>query len=179
MQSTCLLDGSQRTVSFNSVTLYCTLYIMIQIHSQLDFHLERGESPPLCNSRRRNHEVWSNREEGSGHCSICKSFSVSKCLPLTSRQNLRILCIKKKKIQYLCIEMTYSLRAFAKLSTFCSSKFVVGSSKARIPQFRQKVSASAKRIKMDARTCKTEVVRVTTNNGTTTKSIMLEIDKDQ
>ena len=97
MQSTCLLDGSQRTVRFNSVTFYCTLYIVIQIHSQLDFHLERGESLPLCNSRRRNHVVWSNREEGSGHCSICKSFSVSKCLPLTSRHNLRILCIKKKE----------------------------------------------------------------------------------
>ena len=28
----------------------------------------------LCNSRRRNHEVWSHREEGPGHCSISKKL---------------------------------------------------------------------------------------------------------
>ena len=32
------------------------------------------ESPALCNSRRRNHEVWSHREEGPGHCSISKEL---------------------------------------------------------------------------------------------------------
>ena len=28
------------------------------------------ESPALCNSRRRNHEVWSHRDGGPGHCLI-------------------------------------------------------------------------------------------------------------
>ena len=32
------------------------------------------ESPGLCNSRRWNHDVWSHREEGPGHCSISKNI---------------------------------------------------------------------------------------------------------
>ena len=47
----------------------------------------RGQLPALCNPRRRNHEVWSHREEEPGHCSLSKNSSVSKCLPLTSREN--------------------------------------------------------------------------------------------
>ena len=39
---------------------------MVRFLPQLKFHLERGESPGLCNSRRRNHEVWLDREEGLG-----------------------------------------------------------------------------------------------------------------
>ena len=34
------------------------------------------KSPAFCNSRRRNHEVRSRREEGPGQCSISKNFSV-------------------------------------------------------------------------------------------------------
>ena len=30
---------------------------MAQSHPQLNFHIDRGESPALCNSRRRNHKV--------------------------------------------------------------------------------------------------------------------------
>ena len=33
-----------------------------------------NDSAALCNSRRRNHEVWSHLEEGPGHCSISKTF---------------------------------------------------------------------------------------------------------
>ena len=46
--------------------------------AKLSFRVRR--IPALCNSRRRNHEVWSHREEGPGHCSISKkllSFQIS------------------------------------------------------------------------------------------------------
>lgn len=46
----------------------------------------------------------------------------------------------------------YLRRAAAKLSEFGPSKFVVGSSSAKIPQFRQKVSARANLIISEART---------------------------
>lgn len=42
--------------------------------------------------------------------------------------------------------------AAARLSEFGQSRFVVGSSSASIPQFKQKVSANANRIISDART---------------------------
>lgn len=44
-------------------------------------------------------------------------------------------------------------RASAKLALFSASRLVVGSSSARMPQFRQKVSASAKRMIRHASTC--------------------------
>ena len=50
------------------------VWSVVRINPQLNFHLEWGESPALCNSRRRNHEMWSHREEGPGHCSISKEF---------------------------------------------------------------------------------------------------------
>jgi len=49
---------------------------------------------------------------------------------------------------------TYSTSAYARLSIFSRSRFVVGSSSARTPQFKQNVSASASRIISDARTYK-------------------------
>ena len=33
-------------------------------------NLELGRSLAFCDSRRRDNEVWSNREEGPGYCSI-------------------------------------------------------------------------------------------------------------
>lgn len=47
---------------------------------------------------------------------------------------------------------TYLNRAAARLSLLGPSRFVVGSSSARIPQLRQKVSANANRMMSDART---------------------------
>lgn len=44
-------------------------------------------------------------------------------------------------------------KADARLSAFGVSRFVVGSSRARIPQLRQKVSARASRMMRDANTC--------------------------
>lgn len=44
--------------------------------------------------------------------------------------------------------------ASAKAALFSASRFVVGSSSARMPQCRQKVSASANRMRRQARTCK-------------------------
>lgn len=46
----------------------------------------------------------------------------------------------------------YLNRAAARLSAFGPSKFVVGSSNARIPQLRQKVSAKANLMISEART---------------------------
>ena len=49
--------------------------LMVRIHPQLNYHLESEEkSPAHCDSRRMNHEVWSRREEGPGHCSISKKL---------------------------------------------------------------------------------------------------------
>jgi len=56
---------------------------------------------------------------------------------------IKLILIKKK---------TYSERAPAKLSEFTLSKFVVGSSNARIPQFLLNVSANAILIIKQART---------------------------
>ena len=36
--------------------------------------VERGESPAVCNSRRRNHEVRSHQKEGPRQCSISKKL---------------------------------------------------------------------------------------------------------
>lgn len=55
---------------------------------------------------------------------------------------------------------TYSIRAQARFEMFSLSKLVVGSSNAKIPQFKQKVSASANRIINDARTCKNQNTKV-------------------
>ena len=46
----------------------------VEEHPQASFDLARGESPALCNSRRRNHEVWSHREAVPGHCSISEKI---------------------------------------------------------------------------------------------------------
>lgn len=54
----------------------------------------------------------------------------------------------------------YWTRALAKLSTLCRSKLVVGSSRAKIPQFRQKVSARANRITNEANTFCPALTRV-------------------
>ena len=48
--------------------------------------------------------------------------------------------------------VTYSTRAPARLSIFSLSRLVVGSSSAKIPQFRQNVSARARRMIRDAKT---------------------------
>ena len=50
------------------------LWSVVRVPPQLNFHSEGGESPVFCNSRRRNHEVWSRREEGPGQCSITKEL---------------------------------------------------------------------------------------------------------
>ena len=50
------------------------LWSKVRIYPQLNFRLERKESLALCNFRRKNHEVWSLREEGPGHCSISKKL---------------------------------------------------------------------------------------------------------
>ena len=42
---------------------------------QLNFRLQYEESLAFCNSRCWNHEMWSHREEGPGHCSISKKLS--------------------------------------------------------------------------------------------------------
>ena len=57
--------------------------------------LRMGESPALCNSRRMNHEVWSHREEGPGHCSISKK--ASQCPGFYFLHLGRIICTKKEK----------------------------------------------------------------------------------
>ena len=49
---------------------------------------------------------------------------------------------------------TYSTNACARLSMLSLSRFVVGSSKASIPQFKQNVSARARRMIRDASTYK-------------------------
>jgi hypothetical protein len=54
-------------------------------------------------------------------------------------------------VRYCCLK-EYLNRAAARLSAFGPSRFVVGSSKANMPQFRQKVSASASLIISEART---------------------------
>lgn len=54
-------------------------------------------------------------------------------------------------VRYYCLK-EYLNRAAARLSAFGPSRFVVGSSKANMPQFRQKVSASASLIISEART---------------------------
>jgi len=46
-----------------------------------------------------------------------------------------------------------ALSASARLWELSASRLVVGSSSARMPQFRQKVSASARRMMRQARTC--------------------------
>jgi hypothetical protein len=51
---------------------------------------------------------------------------------------------------------THSANAVLRLSTFSLSKFVVGSSRANIPQFALKVSARAIRIIREARTYETK-----------------------
>lgn len=48
---------------------------------------------------------------------------------------------------------THSTSACARDSMLSRSRLVVGSSRARIPQFRQKVSARARRMIREARTC--------------------------
>lgn len=48
---------------------------------------------------------------------------------------------------------TYSTSAYARDSMLSRSRLVVGSSRARIPQFRQKVSARARRMIREANTC--------------------------
>jgi hypothetical protein len=50
---------------------------------------------------------------------------------------------------------THSANAVLRLSIFSLSRFVVGSSRANIPQFALKVSAKAMRIIRDARTYET------------------------
>lgn len=62
------------------------------------------------------------------------------------------LCFLFKDCLYLCKKKTHSTSACAKDSIFSLSKLVVGSSSARIPQFRQNVSARANRIMREART---------------------------
>lgn len=54
-------------------------------------------------------------------------------------------------VRYRCLK-EYLNSAPARLSAFGPSRFVVGSSKANMPQFRQKVSASANLIIREART---------------------------
>ena len=62
-----------------------------------------------------------------------------------------------KKTTVLGSMNTYSTNACAKLSILSLSRLVVGSSKARIPQLRQKVSANARRMSKDARTYTEEI----------------------
>ena len=80
---------------------------MVRILPQLNFHLEWAESPALCSSRRRNHEVSSRQEEVFGHCPRGKkllSVQIStfdiwqnhidlykKCLAMPSFLNVTIL----------------------------------------------------------------------------------------
>ena len=52
---------------------------------QLCFHIELEQPLALCSSKRRHHEVWSNREEGPGHCPIGKILVVPKLLPTDAR----------------------------------------------------------------------------------------------
>ena len=67
-----------------SVVCALSLWSVVRIHPLLGFHLEWGEPLALCNSRRRNPEVWSHREEWPGHCSTSKKAShCPKYLPLT------------------------------------------------------------------------------------------------
>lgn len=48
---------------------------MVRIQTQLNSHLEWEVPPALCNSTRRNLEVWSRRERGpAGHWSISNKF---------------------------------------------------------------------------------------------------------
>ena len=54
-----------------------------------------------------------------------------------------------KHIQY---DLTYSLRDSARLSIFSVSKFAVGSSSVKIPQCKEKASAKASLIIIDANT---------------------------
>lgn len=51
-------------------------------------------------------------------------------------------------------------RASAREALLASSRLVVGSSSARMPQFRQKVSASASRMIKHASTCAVHTVKV-------------------
>ena len=55
------------------------------------------------------------------------------------------------------VKETYAANWFARLSMLSSSKFVVGSSRVKIPQFRQNVSARANLIINDARTCQSKI----------------------
>jgi hypothetical protein len=54
-------------------------------------------------------------------------------------------------VRYCCLK-EYLNSAVARLSAFGPSRFVVGSSKANMPQFRQNVSASASLIMREANT---------------------------
>ena len=49
---------------------------MVSGSSPLSAKLSLGvrREPALCNSRRRNDEMWSHREEGPGHCSISRKL---------------------------------------------------------------------------------------------------------
>ena len=56
------------------------LWPVVRVPPQLNFHLEWGELPALCNSRCRKHEAWLLRDEEPGHWSITKklrSFKMS------------------------------------------------------------------------------------------------------
>lgn len=55
---------------------------------------------------------------------------------------------------------TYSISAQARFEMFSLSKLVVGSSNAKIPQFKQKVSARANRIINDARTYENQNTKI-------------------
>ena len=88
-----------------------------------------------------------------------KKVSLSQYFELTVVE-LSLACIRllkaREMVPFRCSRLldkwTHSTRACARDSMFSLSRLVVGSSRARMPQFRQKVSARARRMMREART---------------------------
>ena len=66
-----------------------------------------------------------------------------------------------KQTETIQSDKTYEANWLARLSMLSSSRFVVGSSRVNIPQFKQNVSARANLIINDAKTC---LVKKSTKN---------------
>ena len=78
LSSSILLAKTYTTSSYRWATQNTgdSYSIGVRIHPQLDFHLEWGEPPALCKSRRRNHGVWSHWKVGPVNCSPSKNLLI-------------------------------------------------------------------------------------------------------
>ena len=125
----------------------------------------REEFSRLCTIYTRYAEVVFRQRKVTQCCQLHAHYS-NKILNSNSNNKIFIQCMSralKTNTSSWVIHISWKLCCLARLliilasacanpALFNSSRFVVGSSSARIPQFRQNVSARARRMTMHART---------------------------